>query len=66
MWTLGSIHYFVHFLQFEQHSDLFRPTQKYAVKSESFDQPLAKIRLRIPGQGCECTYWVFQKLLIRV
>ena len=28
--------------------------KKYAVKSKSFDQPLAKIRLRIPGQGCEC------------
>ena len=30
--------------------------KKYAVKSESFDQPFAKIRLIIPGQGCECDY----------
>ena len=27
--------------------------QKYSVKSYSFDQPFAKIRLRIPVQGCE-------------
>ena len=50
---LGLMHFFGEELTMVLVKSWSYISQKYAVKSQSFDQPFAKIRLRIPGQGCE-------------